>query len=392
MIILSKCLIFRCVCPDRLRRIQSDSLVYANYFAIGLGIRICEPIPSYMKRPVSPGKFAAILSRFLNGNASPKESDRVKKWIESVGESKNFSLTKEELEQIREKLWNNLQKETNGQGGRSWIFATRAGRIAYGIAASILLLLLSVLYLDIPVGEKGAVVEGNLAMNRTVYFSSLHKTEDASKEIALADGTIVRLEPRSRLSVNDLVHDSVRIVKLEGAAFFQVAKDDGKPFLVYSEELVTTVLGTSFSITAPGKSGEIIVSVSSGKVSVSSARETSSDNTRQQLILLPNQKAVFDRVRNKLTAGIVEEPQVVKKRSAARLVFDEVAVSTILDSIEASFGIPVEYDHEVLRNCKVTTAFTEEGLYEQLEIISRIIGATYTVEGAEIRFSSTGCN
>lgn len=360
-------------------------------FANGLGNRICEPILGYMKRPVSPGKFAAILSRFLNGNASPKESDRVKKWIESVDESKNFSLTKEELEQIRETLWNNLQKETNRHGGRSRILATRAGRIAYGIAASILLLLLSVLYLDLPVGEKGAAVEGNPPMDRRAYFA-FHKTEDALKEIALADGTIVRLGPRSRLSVNDVVHDSVRIVKLEGAAFFQVAKDEGKPFLVYAGELVTRVLGTSFSITAPGKGGEIIVSVSSGKVSVSSAGETSSEETRQQLILLPNQKAVFDRVRNKLTAGIVEEPKVVKKRSAARLVFDEVAVSTILDSIEASFGIPVEYDHEVLRNCKVTTAFTEEGLYEQLEIVSRIIGATYTVDGTEIRFSSTGCN
>ena len=70
----------------------------------------------------------------------------------------------------------------------------------------------------------------------------------ATYEITLADGTVVRLNGDSRLSFPTAFIGKERTVTLEGEAYFKVTGDKEHPFVVHSQRLTTTVLGTEFDI------------------------------------------------------------------------------------------------------------------------------------------------
>jgi ferric-dicitrate binding protein FerR (iron transport regulator) len=69
-----------------------------------------------------------------------------------------------------------------------------------------------------------------------------------STDITLPDGSIVYLHPGSRLVFPVTFEGDQRVVKLEGEAYFKVAKDASHPFVVMTEHFETTVLGTEFNI------------------------------------------------------------------------------------------------------------------------------------------------
>src|SRR5205809_5513001 len=118
------------------------------------------------------------------------------------------------------------------------------------------------------------------------------KTEAATFE--LADGTVIRLAPSSRLQV--LAGRSRREVALEGRAFFAVAHD-GTPFVIATEAGEVTVLGTRLDLEARGR--DLRVVVVEGRVALSTQR------ARTQLTA-----GEMGRVRNGETAPVVRVPDI----------------------------------------------------------------------------------
>jgi transmembrane sensor len=87
--------------------------------------------------------------------------------------------------------------------------------------------------------------------------------------LTLPDSSTILLQPKSSVSYRkDFVHNALREVYLSGEAFFTVSKNRRRPFVVYSNELVTKVLGTSFIVKAFEDARQVEVSVKTGKVSV----------------------------------------------------------------------------------------------------------------------------
>lgn len=90
------------------------------------------------------------------------------------------------------------------------------------------------------------------------------------KKVSLSDGTSILLNGNTSLSYPKHVLGDLRLVKLDGEAFFDVAKNKEKPFLVISKDFSTQVLGTSFNIDSDiGK----VVEVNTGKVNVFAMRD-----------------------------------------------------------------------------------------------------------------------
>lgn len=87
-------------------------------------------------------------------------------------------------------------------------------------------------------------------------------------QIKLEDGTKIWLNADSQLKYPQVFSATVREVWLEGEAYFEVAKDRQRPFIVHSGVQKTTVLGTSFGVTNyPGEHG-ISTTLVNGKVHV----------------------------------------------------------------------------------------------------------------------------
>jgi transmembrane sensor len=217
---------------------------------------------------------------------------------------------------------------------------------------------------------------------------------DSSLKIILDDGSQVTLDKDSKLSYPAHFGKKQRTVVLTGAAYFEVAKDSSRPFYIYSNELITKVLGTSFRIQAFERDKEVIVQVQTGRVSVyKQKRVTLADPETEGLVLLPNQQAVFSRPDKVLSRRLVAHPTPLVPPAAGSPItrYDEVSASKILRDIEARYGISFIFNDDVLNRCILTTTLGDESLYDALDLICKTIGATYKEVDAQIVIESQGC-
>ncbi|AYQ32225.1 FecR family protein [Runella sp. SP2] len=222
--------------------------------------------------------------------------------------------------------------------------------------------------------------------------------DKVEKLVSLPDGSQVRLSPLSRLSYPKTFTSTVREVYLSGEGFFNVTKNPQKPFLVYANELVTKVLGTSFLIRAFDKADKVEVIVKTGKVAVYSIKEEAIKTPTTELtgtILTPNQQVVFDRKVENMEKTLVSIPTpvlAIAEQTKVGLSFSNTPVEQALDALSQKYSIPIVFDKNILKACEISAEFAEESFYEQLDLICKAIGATYQVVDAQIVIQGKGCS
>ncbi len=214
-----------------------------------------------------------------------------------------------------------------------------------------------------------------------------------SLRIELNDGSVITLGKNSRLSYPTHFAADRRIVVLTGEAFFDVAKDPSRPFYIYSNELVTKVLGTSFRIRAHESDNQVMVQVKTGRVSVFSQKRLAlTDPETDGVVLLPNQQAIYIRKQKYLSRRLIETPlPVLAQPERIPVRYDEVPASEILRDLEARYGITILFNDDVLNRCVITTTLGDESLYDKLDLVCRTIGATYKEVDAQLIVESKGC-
>ena len=114
------------------------------------------------------------------------------------------------------------------------------------------------------------------------FFSDVQPVEPLTPELAtfkttagqratvtLPDGSEAFLNAESEIQVLTSPSDPIRVIKLEGEAFFSVISDPTRPFYVKAGEAEVKVVGTSFSVSAYPEKEEVKVLVTEGKVRLS---------------------------------------------------------------------------------------------------------------------------
>ncbi len=223
--------------------------------------------------------------------------------------------------------------------------------------------------------------EGLQRVNRTT----------GNQEVYLVDGTRIILQPGSSIRHAAFLQKDKREIYLEGNAFFEVAKESGRPFYVYTKDVVVRVLGTSFNVTTDKSNGNVIVSVRTGKVAVS--KKISS---QQEVVLEPDQQALYQVETRSLvqSAGITraERPVIPTVTAALLFNFEETPVVEIFKTLEKAYGIPLHYGEKTFSTCVVTTSLTNETFEDKLKIICEAIGATYRIDPAGVFIEGHPCN
>ena len=149
-------------------------------------------------------------------------------------------------------------------------------------------------------GEERVVEEKNISFENHEAASPMPSvilmTTPRGKDchLTLSDGTRVWMNADSRLEFPEQFSGSRRTVRLYGEAYFEVAKDRRHPFVVETDFLTTTVLGTSFNVRAYSQ-GDASVALVEGRVSVKSGRESLQLQPGQQVVVA-NGKLIAEHV------------------------------------------------------------------------------------------------
>jgi len=185
----------------------------------------------------------------------------------------------------------------------------------------------------------------------------------AQKEMAflLADGSKITLSPgawvRYRAGFNEY---NKREIYMEGQVFFKVAKNKQKPFIVYSQNLSTTALGTAFCVDAPEKTTRLNVKLFEGKVVVA-LMDTAYHSNAHNYYLLPGQELVFNTVSRQgavrsFTAKINNSRAVKEKKYLLQpgrdesYMFNNQTLADVLDQLSAIYHAEINYSKNTIGN------------------------------------------
>ncbi len=333
---------------------------------------------------MKPEVFRALLERYERGVCSPEEKKLIEQWYDNLPEDEA-----DVPEQTGEAIWSAVADKNNLRQSHPtrWFLKIAAAAAVFFLIGYVILNRVQV---NIPEGiaDQQAIPQ---APDQT-YTSEFENTSAAPQQITLEDGSTILLQPGGRISYPASFAIDSRSVSLSGEAFFSIRRDEQRPFYVFTREVVTKVLGTSFTIKAHEQEPEIIVAVKTGKVRVFT-NPGDEDKPGTSVTLTPNQQVVYNREAVEIAKKLVDKPEIVlEKPTLFEMKYDGVSVSEILKVLEENYGVDIEFDEAVWSECFLTTKMSDEGLIERIEIITKAIGATYSDDDAVIAIKGTGCN
>lgn len=245
------------------------------------------------------------------------------------------------------------------------------------------------------IGTKEDVPRLAEAEKETVALEKYINNADVAKTIVLSDGSSIVLQPHSVLEYPRTFKPDVREVYLTGEGFFEVKRDVNRPFMVRTHEIVTRVLGTSFTVRNSEGGKQVLVQVKTGKVSVFKEKnneEGAKDESVEGVVLMPNQQVVYERDQMKLTKSLVENPSVLIPVAKQEFEFSDAPIGDVFRVIEEAYGVDVVYDEEVLAGCYLNASLDDVPLYDKLKLICKGINATYEIMDSHIIIYGKGCS
>lgn len=238
------------------------------------------------------------------------------------------------------------------------------------------------------------------------FVTQLNNAETA-KTVILSDGTSIIMQPHSTLEYPMTFGDDKREVFLTGQAFFEVVRDANRPFLVHAGEIVTRVLGTSFTVRNVDGEENVLVRVKTGKVSVFMASDADEQAVNDRsvednapgvnksvegVVLMPNQQVVFERQHMRMTKSLIENPAVLNPLDQREFEFVDAPIKEVFSAIEKAYGIDIVFDEETLSTCFLNASLTDVPLYEKLKLICMGINTTYEIIDSHIIIYGSGCD
>ncbi len=187
------------------------------------------------------------------------------------------------------------------------------------------------------------------------------KTVWTQKTIQLTDGSVVFLNGNSKLTYPDKFSGKMRVVKLQGEAFFKIKKDNGRPFVVKTQDAQIQVFGTSFNVNAPEGQSRVEVLVKTGVVGLSTRK--SPDN---QLILHPGE---FGLLKNNKTRKI-PVPNINYLSWQTKIFrFRQENLVTVVGVLGHAYAKDIELSVDSLKQLQLTSTYENVDIDTILESI-----------------------
>jgi transmembrane sensor len=188
----------------------------------------------------------------------------------------------------------------------------------------------------------------------------------------LSDGSKIMLNAGSSLTYIKGFEPHQRVLELEGEAFFEVAKDPDRPFIVNSRGLTTTALGTSFNIKAYDTAA-LDIALVSGLVEV-----TISLGESQQVNLQQGQGIRVD-MKARTVSKYEYEEDVLLAWTRKTIIFQKTPMEEIKKTLENWYGVQISYINKPSRDLEISGKFADQSLENVLEGLSHSARFTYSI-------------
>lgn len=201
-------------------------------------------------------------------------------------------------------------------------------------------------------------------LSATFVFQTMNNGDSYSssneiKFVQLSDGSNIWLDKNSTLSIDNSFGEDQRQVVLQGKAFFDIVRDEARPFIIDANHVDVQVIGTSFTVDANDDTP--LVAVKSGKVEVKANAETKVITKGQQLEVTAN---------GSLSESVVDV-DIAFDWTNEDLSFKDAPLTKVFADLGNHFNIVINYKGDVnLNECPFTSkSLSDTPLEDVLDIL-----------------------
>lgn len=198
-------------------------------------------------------------------------------------------------------------------------------------------------------------------------------TSDSNQTVELPDGSIVVLNHNSQIKYSKTFMDDIRLVKLSGEAYFDVAENKNRPFVIETEQINVKVLGTSFNVKAYKGATNTEVVVSSGKVQVDAR------SNDEQVYLEAGDAVNYSSLSHTLDKHKVQTPNY-KAWKTMEISFENNNLIDIIKIIEDTYHIKIEVHENVSSEQQMSGTFSQHSLEHILGTVCQAFNLKYQVK------------
>jgi len=319
-------------------------------------------------------ELIALVEKYQKGNCSPEEQKLIESYLNSF-QNGNADWDESDLGKkdfVEEKLFAKIEKQITDSSKKKTYGFIKPNYIFRAAASLAFIFILSfVAYYLFFTAKQNNIVEIKWNEKRT-------KIGEKSI-ITFLDGTKITLNADSKLKYSVSTESRLREFYLEGEAYFEVAQNKEKPFVVHSGSVTTLALGTKFDVKAFPKEMHIVLSLVEGSIKVKAK------NNAEQ-VLSPKQQLTYNLNSGSQNIKSFEVMQVIGWRDNI-LIFDNMALEDALILIERAYGVNFELTDDSIKKIKITANFENESIWTIVKVIKKSFGLDYmtTMENDRIQ-------
>lgn len=213
--------------------------------------------------------------------------------------------------------------------------------------------------------------EENHSLQGNSYKITTGKGEKSM--LQLPDGSEVWLNTCTTLEYPTDYGINNRNIRLTGEAYFEVAKNRDIPFIVTSNELEVTALGTAFNVCAYENDDRLTTTLFSGQVRIEPV------STQQQILLNPDQIAVYYKEKNKIETMPYQKQMFAEWRKGG-LSFEMMYLEEIAKSLERNYDVVFQFKNQRIKRLRFSGYFSNnESLADILKVIKINTSISYQI-------------
>ncbi len=198
----------------------------------------------------------------------------------------------------------------------------------------------------------------------------------------LADGSSVTLNASSELNYSPSFGEQSREVTLKGEAYFDIERDEEKPFIIYTSSFDIKVLGTSFNVQTLENKSTAEVVVITGSVEVSYGGNS--------IILEVGEKGILNKKTGQLFKTFNNDVNFQAWRTK-KFTFNDVPLDKVIELLNNAYQTKLYITGTEIQKCPVTVSFENQSLTSILEVLKVTLDLTINDTNQGVEISGRGC-
>ncbi len=309
-----------------------------------------------------------LVIKYFTKEISDEELNRLVTWLngdygrrelffemKDIYDSKNLKPTTEEIEDLWSRICFSIGENSSKNKAKPKYLMKHYSLkrvLSYSASVAMFFLLFFIYKANYHNREEGKVGLSEL------YIPA----ESGVMNLLLSDGTKVYLKGNTRLKFPTQFNGKTREIYLDGEAFFDVAHNAKKPFVITTNRQKIEVLGTSLNVRDFCVEKYVNTTLITGRVKLLIAGEFYTMHPQQQLC--------FDSSNNSVSLSEISA-ELSKAFSSRKYHFKEKALSDLFKDIEKLYGVKIRLQKKSIGTSKYTGTFSlDQSITEILNIIN----------------------